>query len=71
MEKDQPQVVVPMAVQIVITFNPATGQISVNGPLDNCMLCYGMIEMAREVIQSKGKAEPKSQLFIAQAGLRG
>jgi hypothetical protein len=36
-------------VELKITVDDA-GKISVNGPISNRMLCYGMLEMARDAI---------------------
>ena len=41
----------PPKIQLIITVTP--GQpVQVTGPLPDKMLCYGMLEMARDVIQS-------------------
>ena len=41
----------PPKIQLTITVTP--GQpVQVTGPLPDKMLCYGMLEMARDVIQS-------------------
>lgn len=37
-------------VVLQITFDPGSGGIQVGGPLDNPMLCYAMLEMARDVV---------------------
>jgi hypothetical protein len=39
------------AVQLVITFDQMTGAINVNGPIQNLVLCYGMLESAKDVIR--------------------
>lgn len=37
-------------VQLVITMTP-DGQVQVSGPLQNKVLCYGMLESARDAIR--------------------
>jgi hypothetical protein len=44
---DQPAV--PQVIQILITLNG--NQVQVQGPIDNKVLCYGMLEMARDAIK--------------------
>lgn len=39
-------------VQLVITMTP-DGNVGVNGPIDNLVLCYGLLEVARDAIQAK------------------
>ena len=43
-----------MPFQLTITLNEQ-GQIGVNGPIDNRLLCYGLLDMAREAIYNHGK----------------
>jgi hypothetical protein len=37
--------------QITITFNEETGDINVNGPVNNKGLCYLMLECARDAVK--------------------
>lgn len=48
----QPQ---PMQFQfkVIIDYNAMTGQIAVNGPLDNRMLMYGMLKMAELAVNDQ------------------
>ncbi len=39
-----------MNIQLVISFDQATGQVSVSGPIDNKLLSYGLLEVARDTI---------------------
>lgn len=39
-----------MPVQLTITLDD-TGQISLAGPLDNKLVCYGLLELAKEAVQ--------------------
>lgn len=38
-------------IRLVIELDPASGNINVNGPIDNKMLSYGMLECARDAIR--------------------
>jgi hypothetical protein len=44
----------PMAVtalQLVITFDQVTGALNVTGPIQNAVICFGMMEAAKDVIR--------------------
>lgn len=47
METPIPQPNIPT---IVITFDPANGSISVNGAIENKLLAFGLLELAKEAI---------------------
>jgi hypothetical protein len=38
-------------VQLVITFDQLSGAVNVTGPMQNALLCYGMLETAKDVIR--------------------
>jgi len=38
-------------LRIEILWDKKTGKISVNGPLEDGILCYGLLEYAKEVIR--------------------
>jgi hypothetical protein len=38
-----------MKQQLVITINDK-GEVSVSGPLENKLICYGLLEMAKDII---------------------
>ena len=40
-----------MNVQLVITLDQATGAIQVSGPIEQPMLAYGLLELARDAIR--------------------
>lgn len=42
----------PVAITITLTDD---GQLNVNGPIDNRMLSYGMLEMARDIIADRAR----------------
>lgn len=37
-------------IQMTIQFNEQTGAINVNGPIANKVLCYGILEIAKQAI---------------------
>ena len=37
---------------ITITFDMQTGALNVNGPMQDKVLCYGMLELAKDVIRA-------------------
>jgi len=37
-------------IQLVINFNPENYKIDVSGPLENKLLCIGLLELAKEAI---------------------
>lgn len=41
--------------QLTIKYNAMTGRVLVDGPIHNQMLCYGMIEMARNAVNDYSK----------------
>jgi len=57
-----------MAAQIVIKLDDA-GKLSVTGPLDQKILCYGLLEAARDIVRLH-EAEPPRRVSIAEPFLR-
>ena len=62
--------------QMVITFNEETGDINVNGPVNNKGLCYLMLECARDAVKdSVDKAQqrivPAANNDVLPAFIRG
>ena len=55
------------AAQLIITLSP-DGQIQVNGPIDNKLLCYGMLDSAKDAIRDR-LAQQTSEIEIADSGL--
>jgi hypothetical protein len=43
-------------LQLVITFDQVTGALNVHGPIQNSVVCFGMMEAAKEVIHQYVKA---------------
>ncbi len=50
----------PIVAQLAITMDDA-GRINVNGPIENRVLCYGLLEAAKDAIKSH--AEQSAQLI--------
>lgn len=42
-----------MDISLTITLNQATGQVHVSGPIDNKLVCYGMLAVAHDVIAQR------------------
>lgn len=58
----------PEQIQIVITMTPDS-QVSVTGPLDNKVLCYGLLEVAKGVISAYRPAAEKPRLVEPVAAI--
>lgn len=41
-------------VKLTIALDPSTGQVNVNGPIGDRLLCFGLLEMAKEAIPRNG-----------------
>ena len=54
-------------VTLSITFEP-NGKLTVNGPIDNKVLCYGILELARDVIQQRAKITLPTPVEAARLG---
>lgn len=53
---------------LTITLDAATGQVQVAGPIDNKMICYGLLEMAKDAIRDYAAAQAKQGGLIAVKG---
>ena len=52
--------------QIILAYDDKTQGFQMRGPLQNRMLCYGMLELGRETIHKQECHQP-SELVIAAA----
>lgn len=52
-------------VQFIITLDPETGQLGVQAPIQNMILCYGMLEMAKAQLP---KMQEQAQQRIQPVG---
>jgi hypothetical protein len=64
-EPNAPNVVAQLAIIL-----DDRGQLSVTGPIDNKMLAYGMLELAKDVIYERGK-EAERRIKLAPASMAG
>jgi hypothetical protein len=42
----------PPPITLVLTLDPMSGQVHLSGPLQNRMLCYGMMELAKDALRT-------------------
>jgi len=56
-------------IRLVIDFDPQTGAVNLSGPIENKLLCYGLLELAKECIQNHAKQQ-KNQILVARPALR-
>jgi uncharacterized protein YfeS len=52
------------AIKLTITMDQATGQIKVDGPIDNAILAFGLLEIARQAVQSHHAQKASQQRII-------
>lgn len=58
-------------IEMRIEYDEQTGAVTLNGPLDNRLLCYGLLEMAKEIVSSnKPKVQPRIVPGVALPPLR-
>ena len=53
---------------LTIKFTPASDEFRVNGPIENMVLCYGMLERARDVIKDVHDGKLKGTKSKKQKG---
>ena len=49
--------------KLTITLSP-NGGVSVTGPIDNAMLCYGLLEVAKDVVRMHVQKKAESGIVI-------
>lgn len=52
-------------ITLTITFDPASGAVNVSGPIQDRILCLGMLELAKEAMAAEAKRQA-SQILIAR-----
>lgn len=61
----------PIQAQLTITLYQG-GSVNISGPIDNRLLCYGMLELGKELIVQRSyqaaAEEEKSDIVVAPAG---
>lgn len=51
-----PEVAPPTLDTLFISLDRATGRVDIQGPIDNRVLCYGMLMLALEIVMARGMA---------------
>lgn len=59
----------PPIVTLAIEYNIATGEMNIKGPVVNKMLCYGMLEIAKDLIRSHVPEAQKQNILKKIIGL--
>ena len=54
---------------LTITFDQTTGQVGVNGPIQNPLLCMGMMEMAKKAIHDFAAAQASGQRIVPASAM--
>lgn len=62
-------------IELVITMTP-DGAVGVRGPIEHLVLCYGLLEVARDAIQAKAAQKGQQRIvqpviFPANGGMAG
>jgi hypothetical protein len=55
-------------VELKIMLVEESGQVSVNGPISNRILCYGMLEMAKDAITQFHEKQANSKILQVPPG---
>jgi hypothetical protein len=58
-------VTAPAELKLVITLDSTTGQVNVNGPINDRIFCFGLLEMAKEAINAYS-AQQQKQIMVAR-----
>ena len=54
---------------LTITLDQLTGAVQVNGPIQNPLVCMGMMEMAKQAIHDFAKEAAKNQRIVPAASM--
>ena len=57
-------------IQLVITLDPNTHDVQVSGPIQDRLMCYGMLALAQEAIQQFAEKGQSSPIVRPPPGLR-
>ena len=52
-------------IEVTITYDETTGRLGINGPFQNKMLMYGLLEMAKEAVATVGKGAQEQRIAPA------
>lgn len=51
-------------VELLISMDPQTGAVQLQGPLDNAVLCLGLLDMARDLVHERRKQAPERPRLV-------
>lgn len=57
-------------LQLTIVMDPQTGQVSLTGPINDKLFCYGLLELAKECIRTHAE-QSKNQILVARPKIVG
>lgn len=63
-DNGQPQVPMSNGIEISIVFDPNTGRVLVNGPINEKILCLGIMEMAKRAIMDFNPATTGGGILV-------
>lgn len=67
--RDQRKKVVRMEkLRFIIEMDQTTGQVQINGPIQNKMLCFGLLEIAKDAVREYAR-QHEGQIQPAPLGL--
>lgn len=59
-----------MKIQFVITYDQSTGQVQIQGPVENKVLVYGLMELVKDAVRQASEAAQKNGgLVVARQAL--
>lgn len=54
---------------LVVTFDQLTGNVQVTGPIQNVVICVGMLDMAKKAIQDFAAEQAKNSRIVPAASM--
>lgn len=58
-------------ITLAITFDPQTGRTKIDGPIHDKLLCYGLLEVGRQMIQTYNPRAAKDGIIPAKMPIIG
>jgi hypothetical protein len=56
-------------ISLTILFDQTTGAVNVNGPVDNALMCYGLLESAKDAIRQHVMQKAMGQRIVPSSTL--
>ena len=56
--------------KLIVELDPQTGAVTVNGPINDQIFCFGMLELAKEAIRTHAK-EQNQRILVARPKIVG